>query len=96
MQLNVQQGDSYSKSVNDKAWMTIAIVEQQHNAGLCIMPSGAKTIQVTQHFFSLNSDSFYWASWKFLDWVTKRRFFVWASVKELLAMCYDYTGKSAP
>ena len=36
-----------------------------------------KTIQVTQHSFSLNSDSF-------------------SSVKELLAMCYDYTGKSAP
>ncbi len=42
MQLNVQQVDSYSKSVNDKAWMTIAIVEQQHNAGLRIMPSGAE------------------------------------------------------
>ena len=37
MQLNVQQVDSYSKSVNDKA-----IVEQQHNAGLRIMPSGAE------------------------------------------------------
>ena len=42
MQLNVQQVDSYSKSVNDKAWMTIAIVEQQHNAGLRNMPSGAE------------------------------------------------------
>ena len=42
MLLNVQQVDSYSKSVNDKAWMTIAIVEQQHNAGLCIIPSGAE------------------------------------------------------
>ena len=42
MQLNVQQVDSYSKSVNDKAWMTIAIVKQQHNAGLCSMPSGAE------------------------------------------------------
>ena len=42
MQLNVQQVDSYSKSVNDKKWMTIAIVEQQHNAGLRIMPSGAE------------------------------------------------------
>ena len=30
MQLNVQQ----VKSVNDNAWMTIAIVEQQHNAGV--------------------------------------------------------------
>ena len=44
MQLNVQQVDSYSKSVDDKAWMTIEIVERQHNAGLglCIMPSGAE------------------------------------------------------
>ena len=42
MQLNVQQVDSYNESVNDKAWMTIAIFEQQHNAGLCIMPSGAE------------------------------------------------------
>ena len=42
MQLNVQQVDSYSKSFNDKALMTIAIVEQQHNASLRIMPSGAE------------------------------------------------------
>ena len=43
MQLNVRQVDSYSKSVNDKAWMTIiAIVEQEHNAGLRSMPSGAE------------------------------------------------------
>ena len=42
MQLYVQQVDSYSKSVNGKAWMTIAIIEQQHNAGVRIMPSGAE------------------------------------------------------
>ena len=42
LQLNIQQVDYYSKSVNDKAWMTKAIVEQQHNAGLRIMPSGAE------------------------------------------------------
>ena len=79
--------------------MTIAIVEQQHNAGLRIMPSGAEdnTSDTTFLQFKL---WFMLLSLLKVSWLSdQRRFFVWAYVKELLlvlAMCYDYTGKSAP
>ena len=93
MQLDVQQVYSYSKSVNDKAWMTIAIVEQQHNAGLRIMPSGAEDNTSDTIFLHFTLIHFIEPTESFFDWMTKRRFFVWASGKELLAMRYDYTGK---
>ena len=95
MQLTVQQVDSYSKSVNDKAWMTIAIVEQQHNAGLRIMPSGAEdnTSDTTCLQFKL---WFSLLSLPKVSWLSDQMQVLRLSVKELLAMCYDYTGKSAP
>ena len=98
MQLNVQQVDSYSKSVNDKAWMTIAIVEQQHNAGLSlrIMPSGAEdnTSYTTFLQFKL---WFILLSLLKVSWLSDQTQVLRLSIcKEILAMCYDYTGKSAP
>ena len=91
MQLNVQQVDSYSKSVDDKAWMTIAIVEQQHNQlnaglGLRIMPSGAEDNTNDTTFLQSTPESF------LTEW-PKRRFFVWASVKELLCAMITLRAK---
>ena len=50
------QGDFYSKLVNDKAWMTIAIVEQQHNTGLGlrIMPGEAEDNTSDTTFLQFN------------------------------------------